>query len=211
MSSPAQPLSASTGTETAATPGLYTFHDFIRPGEEPLYAELDSSLREDLAPVGMLENTLVDEIRRAMWRLRRCGLVEERLSDESLTAQPNLDPMHQESAAQTQLNVDRARTQAHRLIHKCTTELRRFQTERMYRNETFEVGADLSEFGLTDWRIVRKGADQKFMADYRRQKFEGMAEIDALLSAPFPPPARRSSFCKAESSFCKTDSQPVAA
>jgi hypothetical protein len=39
------------------------FHDFIRPGEHPLYAELDESLRTELAPLGILEETLLEEIR----------------------------------------------------------------------------------------------------------------------------------------------------
>jgi hypothetical protein len=161
-----------------------TFHDVIRPGEQQLYAELDESLRSELAPVGILENTLVDEIRRATWRLRRCGLVEESLAASDY-----------EDQSKTQLAIDRARSQAHRLLHKCTAELRRLQTDRQYRNETFEAGADISDHGLIDWRVISKGLDQKFKADYHRKKFTGMAEIDAFLSTPIRPP---SSFCKTQ-------------
>ena len=39
-----------------------------------------------------------------------------------------------QDAAKAQLSVDRARSQAHRLLHKSTAELRRLQTERQYRN-----------------------------------------------------------------------------
>jgi hypothetical protein len=170
------------------TPGLYTFHDFIRPGEQSMYAELDESLRHDLAPVGFLEHNLVDEIRRAMWRLRRCGIVEENLASENAS-----DPMQQENQLKIQLTVDRARAQAHRLLHKCTAELRRLQTNRQYQNETFEAGTDISEHGLADWRCIRKGIDEKCRADYHREKFTGMAEIDALLSTPIRAPG---SFCK---------------
>jgi len=160
------------------------FHDFIRPGEHSLYAELDDSLRNELAPVGILENTLVDEIRHATWRLRRCGFVEE-----SLAASGSDD------LSKTQLVVDRARTQAHRLLRKCTAELRKLQTDRHYRNGTFEVGTDLSDSGLADWRIIRKGIDAKFRADYHREKFTGMADIDAFLSTPLRPSG---SFCKTQ-------------
>jgi hypothetical protein len=161
-----------------------TFHDFIRPDEQSLYAELDESLRSELAPVGILENTLVDEIRRATWRLRRCGLVEESLAASGT-----------DDLSKTQLAVDRARAQAHRLLHKCTAELRKLQTDRHYRNETFEVGTDLSDSGLADWREIRKGLDTKFRADYHREKFTGMADIDAFLSTPI---RRPSSFCKTQ-------------
>jgi hypothetical protein len=114
-------------------PALFGFHDFIRPGEQSLYAELDESVRHDLAPVGFLEHNLVDEIRRAMWRLRRCGLVEESLAAEC-SKDPS-DPMQQEKHAKIQLTVDRARSQAHRLLHKCTAELRRLQTDRALREQ----------------------------------------------------------------------------
>jgi hypothetical protein len=177
-------------------PGLFALHDFIRPGEEPLYAELDESLRHDFAPVGILEHTLIDEVRRAMWRLRRCGLVEENLLAHAPTSGPIPDPMRSEDPARTQLNVDRARSQTHRLLHKCTAELRRLQTSRKYRDETFAAGADISDHGIIDWRSVVKGVDEKFMADYRRTKFRGMAEIDAVLSYTVASPPRSGSFCK---------------
>ena len=186
MSTPSQTPLAPENAQ--ATPGLYTFHDFIRPGEQSMYAELDESLRHDLAPVGFLEHNLVDEIRRAMWRLRRCGIVEENLAAENAS-----DPMQHENHLKIQLTVDRARAQAHRLLHKCTAELRRLQTNRQYQNETFEAGTDISGHGLADWRYIRKGIDEKFRADYHREKFTGMAEIDALLSTPIRAPG---SFCK---------------
>ena len=160
------------------------FHDFIRPGEQQLYAELDQALRSDLAPVGVLEETLFEEIRRATWRLRRCGLVEELLAASG-----------SEDLSKTQLEVDKARNQAHRLLHKCTAELRKLQTDRQYRIESFDPETDLSESGLADYCVIRKGLDQQFRADYHRKKFTGMAEIDAMLSAPIRPP---SSFCKTQ-------------
>ena len=135
-----------------------TFHDFIRPGEHALYAELDQSLRSELAPVGILENTLVDEIRRATWRLRRCGLVEESLAAAGT-----------EDQSKTQQAVDKARSQAHRLLHKCIAELRKLQTDRHYRTESFDAETDLSDSGLADYREIRKGLDAKFRADSTRK------------------------------------------
>ena len=169
---------------------LFAFHDFIRPGEQPLYAELDDLLRTDLAPAGILEHNLVDEIRRAMWRLRRCGIVEE-----NLAAQGDSDPMQLEAQFKIQQNVDRARAQAHRFIHKCTAELRRLQTDRKYRNETFEAGTDISDHGLTDWRSVRKGLDQDVRADHNRAKLADKIELNTMLATPIRP---TSSFCKTE-------------
>jgi len=112
--------------------GLYS-GDFIRPDEQAAHAALHQALLQDLAPVGVLEEALVDEIRRAMWRLRRCGEVEShfvlRLGDGENYI---LDPMEalNSPSERIQKSVDRARSQAHRLLHKCTAELRRLQTER---------------------------------------------------------------------------------
>src|SRR5882757_6352805 len=61
------------------TYGLYARKDFIRPQDEPDYIKLQSDLQPELNPIGMQQQTLVDEIRRAIWRLRRCGEVEANL------------------------------------------------------------------------------------------------------------------------------------
>src|SRR4051812_27900602 len=67
-----------TSSKNSVTFGLYS-GDFIRPGEEYTYASLRAALFEQLAPIGNLEETFVDEIHRGMWRLRRCGEVESHL------------------------------------------------------------------------------------------------------------------------------------
>jgi hypothetical protein len=183
-----------TSSQNAITYGLFATRDFIRPDERETYDEFAQSLEDQLAPRGILELNLADEIRRAMWRLRRCSQIEESFSDTAVN--PNIeDPMQQEATARLQQSVDRARSQTHRLLHKCTAELRKLQTDRQYRNETLPAETDLSEFGLADYRVIRKGIDAKFRADYHREKFTGMAEIDALLSTPIRPP---SSFCKTQ-------------
>jgi hypothetical protein len=51
--------------------------EVLLPGEdEATLRELDELLREELHPVGELENLLVDRIVAAHWRLRRLGRVE---------------------------------------------------------------------------------------------------------------------------------------
>jgi hypothetical protein len=189
-------LSAS--SKNATSNGLYATHDFIRPGEDPLYEELNAALFHDLAPAGVLECNLVDEIRRAMWRLRRCGLVEESFSALGDTADTS-DPMQVESQARLQISVDRARSQAHRLLHKCTAELRKLQTERVYRNEAFDEGTDLSTFGICDWPSIETRLNRGTAAISRRQKAQAKAELDAFYNAP-PPDYQSGSFCKSNES-----------
>lgn len=128
-----------TSSKNGITHGLFAMRDFVRPNEIAEYTSLCNRIVAELAPVGVLEETLVEEIRRATWRLRRCGQVESTLlaslADNSDDTDDIPDPMAHERLSATQRSVDRARSQAHRLLHKCTAELRRLQTERRKREE----------------------------------------------------------------------------
>ena len=179
---PSSETGRATSSKNALKSGLFSNSDFVLPGEEPFYTELDESLRSDLASEGMLENHLVDEIRRAVWRMRRCGEVEAGMAitcSETLT-----DAMQNEATAKLQQSVDRARAHSHRLFHRCTAELRKLQTERQIRNETTEAGTDLSQLGLCDIRAVRKAAHQQATLELRqikRNEAEALAEFAADL------------------------------
>ena len=118
-------------SKNSVTHGLYS-GDFVRSGEEQAHAELTTSLQSDLRPAGILEQTMVEEVGRAMWRLRRCGEVESRLARWVEGEEIMLDPMEaiNASSEKIQRSVDRARSQAHRLLHKCMAELRRLQAQR---------------------------------------------------------------------------------
>jgi hypothetical protein len=148
-----------TSSQNGVKLGLFASRDFVRPEEQQAYADLNAELLRDLAPVGVLERNLVDEIRRAMWRLRRCGDVEAnlilRLDDHRGYV---FDPMEavDPAAEKIQRSVDRARAQAHRLLHKCTAELRRLQTDRHFAQELFAEDADTSDTGIADWRAITK-------------------------------------------------------
>lgn len=118
--------------------GLFS-GDFIRPGEQADYQTLEAGLHADLAPAGALEEIFFLEILRASWRLRRCGLVETHLASY-LGADPvaPLDTMetNDECPVSIQKSVDRARSQAHRLLCKALAELRKLQTDRYLREQS---------------------------------------------------------------------------
>ena len=168
-----------TSAKNGITLGLFTATDFIRPSEQETYAELQLQLNCDLAPVGVLETTLVDEIRRATWKLRRCAQVEANLANSA--DDDTLDPLESDDtrAEKIQRSVDRARAQAHRLLHKCTAELRKLQTERHFRNEYFEAGTDLSHLGISDFTQVRKGIGREISNGLRQHKLDEINEMAA--------------------------------
>src|SRR5450631_2910732 len=119
---------ASSGNATKT--GLFSTRDFIRPGEEAIYAELCDGIQRDLAPAGTFESNFAVEIRRAMWRLHRCAEIEAAMLETCAATINNQetaipDPLQIEATARLQLSVDRARSQAHRIIYRCTAELRK--------------------------------------------------------------------------------------
>jgi hypothetical protein len=148
-----------TSSRNAIKMGLFS-GDFVRPAEQSLHEELNTTILRELAPVGILELNLAAEIRRAMWRLRRCGEVEASLLD-SLNYRPDGpidDPMEawDKIIEHKQKFVDRARSQAHRLLHKCTAELRRLQTERQFRQLSLSE-TEARAYALADHKVVIRG------------------------------------------------------
>jgi hypothetical protein len=108
--------------------GLFSAHDFIRSDEEEdEHADILTSLMDELAPEGAVEETFALEIMGATWRLRRCRLIEEAFGRvEDL----NFDPMMDERTEKQQKSVDRARAQSHLILRRSLAELRRLQTIR---------------------------------------------------------------------------------
>ena len=167
-----------TSSKNAVTQGLFAANDFVRPADQAAWTELNAELTKDLAPVGILEATLVDEIRRAMWRLRRCGEVES-----NLAVLLNDDPMESSdpAAEKAQRSVDRARSQAHRLLHKCTAELRKLQTNRQYAKELFFKDADTSDIGIADWAAITKAHAERTRAELRQKKLDHLDTTLAMI------------------------------
>ncbi len=124
---PTSEAGRATSSKNALKHGLFSTADFILPGEQPFYDHLVESLESELAPVGILENTLVAEIRRATWRLRRCSLMDEWI------CRGLRNPILEDFEEKTQLSVDRARTLYNRLLLRCQAELRKLQAERRSR------------------------------------------------------------------------------
>ena len=130
---PIDTIAESPSSRNALTHGLFAVRYFIRPGEEEEYAETLTSLIAELAPQGIIEETFTAEIVGATWRLRRCRMVEQSLSEGA-----TLDPMVDDQAEKKQTSVDRARAQSHNILRRSLAELRKLQTERTLREQAEE-------------------------------------------------------------------------
>jgi hypothetical protein len=161
-------------SRNAVTTGLFSAGAVIRPGEEPVYGELEDSLYAELGPATLMEENLVQEILGAMWRLRRCRLIESSIG--ALAEE-------EEAAERLQASADRARSHASRLLYKATAELRRLQTERFYRNEVLPEGTSVVELGICDFEKAVRAADRAFDRECRRGR-DAMDELFSPLAFP---------------------------
>ena len=175
-------------SQNAISHGLFTFNDFILPGEELTYAQYVVQLKQELSPVGIVEEGLVDEIRRAMWRLRRCGNVEGELAARVHSAGEGADPTQEpgSEAEKIQKSVDRARAQASRLRKQAMAELRQLQTERQIRSEVFP-DTDTSDLGVVDSAKVLKAtiaAKRNSAMQDKLDQTDAFASLDRMFATP---------------------------
>jgi hypothetical protein len=148
---PSTDAGKSTSSRNALTLGLFTRADYVKPEERDLYKEFCETLHTELAPQGLLEETFASEITRASWRLRRCNAAEADLADYATQ-----DPMLDESTEKQRRAIERARAQAHSILHRSVNQLRRLQTERACR-EVMDVTGD--DAGIADYQPVVKAAN----------------------------------------------------
>lgn len=164
--------------------------NFVRPGEEPVWKTFNASFWDSLAPTGPVEAFLVTELVRAAWRIRRCNNIEAGLIDS--LSNPALDPMLDSATSDTQNTLDRARSQAERGFQHSLAELRRVQTERQFRNESFPAGTDLSTFGSASFKQIipalRAPGTSKRATD-ELEKIQRQIESQAAIAKQPKPPA----------------------
>ena len=91
------------------------------------FAKLADAFRLQLAPEGPLEDTFVDEIIHATWRLRHCAEED-----------------------------DKTRNFAHRILRSSIAELRRLQTDRQIRKELHSAEPQTGLAGYRELHAARK-------------------------------------------------------
>jgi len=162
--------------------GLYTRVDFVQPDERDFYRDFCNKMYLELAPEGLLEETLVASITGASWRLRRCDLADGDLADYAES-----DPMLDEATEKKRHSIERARTAAQSILHRCINQLRKLQTERTIR---FELSGDSMQ-GLVDFAKVSEAHKKQQKTEKPAAQNEvslSLADIERLCA---PPPLRK--------------------
>jgi hypothetical protein len=151
----------SRSSRNALTFGLFTLNDFVRENETEDYTKICTSLWSELTPEGTVEEFLTTELISSTWRLRRCRMVEEDLSEITILNPTQKDPdqkdpMQNPETEKQQKSVDRARAQSHSIFHRCLNALRKVQTERGIRSQAFPDSGPPEGLGLMDFLQVSK-------------------------------------------------------
>jgi hypothetical protein len=174
-------------SQNGITNGLFTATDFIRPGEETAYNDFAASLRLQIQPVGLLEEELTEEIRSALWLLRRCRSAESNIATRVGLA-PGTDPLESDNP-QIDIalkSIERARAHAHRVLKQSEAHLRRLQTERQVRKEVFVKGTDASDLGLADYHAVMKAASTECRGALLQRSIDDLDGAALLREARLP-------------------------
>jgi hypothetical protein len=171
----------SNSSRNARTFGLFTHADYVKPDERELYAEFCATLHRELAPVGLIEETLAAEVTSASWRLRRCSAAEADLADYS-----EIDPLLDDAKAKQIRSIERARAAAQSAFHRSVNQLRRLQTERASRDVLGAVGDDA---GLIDFTQVTKAINnrergKKLAIDNQRRAIDN--QLASICNSPEP-------------------------
>jgi hypothetical protein len=176
---PNTPEGKAISSRNALKTGLFATRDFIREEENEEYTEVLADLFRQLTPEGHLENSLVDEIMSATWRLRRCRSAEANGDVDDDT-------------------VARARSHAHNMLRRSLAELRKLQTERTIRLELEHVGFP----GIADSRQILNAirAQHVIIANAPGQlpppEGDDLSALDAFLAQATRNMPPSSSFCK---------------
>jgi hypothetical protein len=162
---PHTPEGKTRAAANSTTHGLFAATNHVDPAEEPQHAAFLEAFHKQFAPEGPIEETLAIETISAAWRLRRCGIVDANLLQSD-------DPIA------TQLAVDRARNQAHRLFLKGLAELRRLQTERQLR---FELLPESDDPTLVSFRDIIRDLSAHTAWQHAKRRLNGVDTIEKLI------------------------------
>ena len=145
---PVTPEGKARVSQNATKLGLFSTSNFVRPDEQEMFDDFSRGYTAELSPDTPLEQTLTREIIHAAWRLRRCAIIESGIPEGA----------DAEDLDRLQASIDRARTTAQRTLHRTLAELRRIQTERVYRQITLPAGFDMENLGQASCRQLDPAA-----------------------------------------------------
>jgi hypothetical protein len=172
----------SASSRNAITHGLSSKDIIVLPGQEAHFQEFLTGLQNELNPDGPIEQDLFLQLLHTAWTLRRCRAAEASVQLDSLNA--DIDILAQSGAELRLRNIDLYARRAERSYYRALNELRRIQSERLYRRSILLAAADgpAAAPEPTNSPLVETRAMQSDLITYYRltseARIEQMAELD---------------------------------
>jgi hypothetical protein len=171
-------------SQNATKLGLFSTTSFVTPEEQAIFAAFHAEWLHQLAPVDAIQDHVAREIVQAAWRMRRCTNLEMEIPAASD------DPEERERAERMQSSIDRARATAHRVFHRCISELGRMQTEYLRRTALPFSKEAIRGFGVANCEQVEafqsKIAERLSNAALRQIITQPPPSFDRTRESPVP-------------------------
>jgi hypothetical protein len=164
--------------------GLTSQDLIVREDEQEEFQQLQSALRDQLAPEGALEMLTFNHLLRAAWNMQRAQRLETDLQVNGL------DPLLDESSAKTLDRIHRHAAQAERSYYRHLKELRILQTNRALRNLRLDEEEQKQVPALVSYNDLTKRTHGDVqtealhlameMAEYQAKSWANLATRDQL-------------------------------
>ena len=166
---PNTPAGKSAASKNSQSHGLFSRVDFAETVRTPDFLAVRAEVPAKVNPVGAIQESLADQLARAIFRLRRIDQVEDGLIESLLHPDADLAQL-----GKLQASIDRARTQYQRLQLRAISELRKLQTISTYQVEVaLDPAADLA-----DMPKIHEAASRCAACAKRTQSPHGLAFAD---------------------------------
>ena len=153
--------------------GLTSAQIFVRPGEESAFAEFQSDLNAELKPQGTTQHHHFALILHAAWNLRRCLILEGELQNEAIAK--GVDALLDDELAKKLDRIYRYKKMHESTHRQATAELRRLQSEQLWRqeNDGLEAQSILTDTQTVVGRLRKdRGVEERANLDVLRQRIE---------------------------------------
>ena len=170
--------SAANSTST----GLTSATIFVRPEETEIFEQFNEALLAELKPEGVTQDHLYTLILHAAWNIRRCYTLEAQIQNEAI-AQGLPDALLDDGLSRKLDRIYRYKKMHESSHRRAVAELRRLQTEEVWRRENQELQDEsvLVNTGEVMTALSIRNAREQAHHGKMRER-----EIHDLMNAPPP-------------------------
>jgi hypothetical protein len=162
--------------------GLTSATIFVRPEEAETFGQFDAALLAEFQPEGVNQDHLYTLILHAAWNIRRCYTLEAQIQNEAI-AQGLPDALLDDTLSLKLDRIYRYKKMHESSYRRAVVELRRLQTEEVWRRENQEL---LDESVLINSGAVMTGLRMRSTREAAHDVSRLERQIHEYINAPLP-------------------------